>query len=323
MKPEISVVVPTYNRRVMVREAITSVLAQRNVRLELIVVDDGSTDGTFAALTTLASSREAGSSILMRLIRTANRGVAAARNTGSALASAPLLAFLDSDDLWMPNKLARQAMFMLANPHFMICQTQELWLRDGRRVNPGRRHLKHGGDIFLDSLRTCLVSPSAVMLRTDLFRGVGGFDETMRAAEDYDLWLRILLAHPIELLDEIHLIRRAGHFGQLSVTIPALDRFRILALSKLLCADLTPIRRRAVCEVLRKKCQVYAGGLRRRGRDREAAFFAALATRAQAYSQSTCSVASAPMVDASLIATMRDLVASPSPAPVYQPAAPL
>ncbi|MGH7917245.1 MAG: glycosyltransferase family 2 protein [Candidatus Binataceae bacterium] len=310
MRPAVSVVVPTYNRRAMMREALMSVLAQRDVPLELIVVDDGSTDGTFAELETLALSLASAPPGRIRLFRTANRGVAAARNTGAAQASAPLLAFLDSDDCWMLDKLTRQTMFMRVNPHYAICQTQELWLRDGTRVNPGRRHFKRGGDIFLDSLHTCLVSPSAVMLRTDLFHAMGGFDEAMRAAEDYDLWLRILITHPIGLLDETHVIRRAGHPGQLSATIPALDRFRILTLAKLLCADLTTVRRRAVAQVLAQKCRIYAKGLRRRDRAREAAFFSMLAARAEAFQTPAVPAA---VIDASLLAATRALVVHANP----------
>ena len=127
------------------------------------------------------------------------------------MARAPLIAFLDSDDLWAPDKLHRQLAFMREFPDCVISQTAEIWIRDGRRVNPGLRHLKRAGDIFLDSLRTCLISPSAVIMRTELFRALGGFDEDFAAAEDYDLWLRILVDHEVGLLDEPLVTRRAGH----------------------------------------------------------------------------------------------------------------
>jgi hypothetical protein len=131
-------------------------------------------------------------------------------------------------------------------------------------VNPGLRHRKRAGDIFVDSLRTCLISMSAVLMRTELFRSTGGLDELMTAAEDYDLWLRIFIDHEAGLLDEPLVARRGGHRGQTSAT-PALDRFRILALTKLLADDrLSSSRRTAVVEVLAEKCRIYAGGLRRR-----------------------------------------------------------
>jgi glycosyltransferase involved in cell wall biosynthesis len=272
--PEVSVIIPAYNRRAMLLEAIDSVLAQSFRAFELIVIDDGSTDGTSEHLARLDKS--------IRIERIEHRGPAAARNRGVELAHAPLIAFLDSDDLWAPSKLEHQLAFMRANPGCAICQTNEIWIRKGRRVNPGMRHLKRAGDIFIDSLRTCLISMSATMMRTDLFRSLGGFDESMDAAEDYDLWLRILIDHEAGLLDEPLVTRRGGHPDQTSATTAALDRFRILALTKLLADDrLSPARRTAVVEVLAEKCRIYAGGLARRDRIEQARLYERVADRAQ------------------------------------------
>jgi glycosyltransferase involved in cell wall biosynthesis len=263
MTPEVSVIIPTYNRRAMVREAIDTVLAQTVASYELIVVDDGSADGTAEDLARLGAERAG----IVHIERTANRGPAAARNRGVAMARAPLVAFLDSDDLWSPEKLERHLEFMRENPGCAISQTNETWIRNGRRVNPGMRHRKRAGDFFVESLRTCLISPSAVLMSKDLFDSIGGFDEDMRAAEDYDLWLRIQVKHEVCLLDEPLVTRRGGHLDQLSATTQAIDRFRILALAKLLGGDsLSPERRLATTEVLIEKCQIYATGLARRGR---------------------------------------------------------
>ena len=267
MSAEVSVIIPTYNRVDFVFAAIDSVLAQRAANFELIVVDDGSTDGTWRELERSVETLEPAPTkpIPIRIVRTENCGVAAARNAGVAFASAPLIAFLDSDDLWGPDKLARQIEYMRGHPQCVISQTDEWWLRNGGRVNPGLRHRKAGGDIFIDSLRTCLVTPSTVIMRTQVFRELGGFDEDFIAAEDYDLWLRVLARHEIGFVAEYHATRRSGHEGQLSM-LPALDRFRILALLKLLATDiLNSARRRAVCEVLAEKCIIYAKGLGRRG----------------------------------------------------------
>ncbi len=267
MSAEVSVIIPTYNRAGFVFAAIDSVIAQRAANFELIVVDDGSTDDTWRELerTAAAAQAEHANRLSMQIVRTKNRGVAAARNTGGALASAPLVAFLDSDDIWGPDKLARQIEYMRAHPEYVISQTDEWWLRNGGRVNPGLRHRKAAGDIFIDSLRTSLVTPSTVLMQAPLFREIGGFDEDFIAAEDYDLWLRILVLHEIGFLEEHHATRRSGHEGQLSM-LPAIDRFRILALLKLLATDdLNSVRRRAVCEVLAEKCIIYAKGLGRRG----------------------------------------------------------
>jgi glycosyltransferase involved in cell wall biosynthesis len=269
MTCDVSVIIPTYNRRAMVHEAVASVLAQRDANFELIVVDDGSTDETYESLAHLDG---------VTLACTNHCGPAAARNRGVMMAHAPLIAFLDSDDLWMPNKLQRQLAVMRAHPECAISQTGELWMRNGRRVNPGRRHIKRAGDIFIDSLRTCLISPSAVIMRTELLRALGGFDEDLAAAEDYDLWLRILVDHDVGLLDEPLIARRAGHADQLSSSTPAIDRFRVLALMKLLARnDLAELRRAAVAEVFAEKCVILAQGARRRSRSDEAAMFESFA----------------------------------------------
>ncbi len=277
MHPEVSVVIPTHNRRAMVVEAVESVLAQTFRDFELIIVDDGSTDGTYEHLARILDGR-GDAAPTVRIERTANRGPAAARNRGISLARGSRVAFLDSDDLWSPLKLQRHLAYARSHPEFPICQTAEIWIRCGRRVNPGRRHLKRAGDIFMDSLRTCLISPSAVMIDRQILVETGGFDEDMVAAEDYDLWLRILALHESGLLDEPLVTRRAGHRDQLSSSVEALDRFRILALAKLRgMSTLERERREAAAAVLAEKCAIYAKGLRRRQRMEDARFHEYLA----------------------------------------------
>jgi glycosyltransferase involved in cell wall biosynthesis len=208
--------------------------------------------------------------------------VAAARNHGVSIAQADLIAFLDSDDLWMPSKLHRQCSFMRDHREYRIAQCQEIWIRQGKRVNPGVRHSKRSGDIFVDSLRTCLLSPSAVIMTAELFAEMQGFDEAMEACEDYDLWLRISLAQSVGLMNEKLVTRRAGHPGQLSAIVPALDRFRIRALLKILASGRVNVERTiALSEVLAEKCRIYAQGLHRRDNEGEAAHFRALAERAK------------------------------------------
>jgi glycosyltransferase involved in cell wall biosynthesis len=282
MNPEVSVIIPTYNRRAMVREAVDSVLAQTAASFELIVVDDGSSDGTTDDLARLSAKCLK----TIRIDRIANRGPAASRNHGVAIARAPLLAFLDSDDLWAPDKLAWHLEFMRENPAYAISQTDEIWIRNGQRVNPGMRHRKRAGDFFVESLRTCLISPSAVLIKKHLFDSIGGFDEDMRAAEDYDLWLRIQVDQEVGLLDEALVTRRGGHPDQLSATTPAIDRFRILALAKLLESDLlSPERRSATTQVLVEKSRIYAGGLIRRGRIEEARLYQWIADHAEGWTR--------------------------------------
>jgi glycosyltransferase involved in cell wall biosynthesis len=260
--PQVSVVIPTFNRAWCLREALDSVLAQDFRGFELIVVDDGSTDDTPQMLGAYGES--------IRLLRQENRGVSAARNAGVAAAQGDLIAFLDSDDIWLPGKLARQVEFFRRHPEALICQTEERWVKNGRRVNPGRRHRKRGGMIFEPSLELCLVSPSAVMLRRELLSRVGLFDERLPACEDYDLWLRVSCRFPIELIETPLIIKRGGHADQLSRAW-GLDKYRVESIAKLISSGiLPPDPHRAAAAVLKRKCRVYAVGCRKRGRNAEA-----------------------------------------------------
>ena len=267
--PQVSVVIPTFNRAWCLAEAVDSVLSQEFKDFELIVVDDGSTDATPQLL------QGYGDAIL--LLHRENGGVSAARNAGIAAARGELIAFLDSDDVWLPGKLGRQVEFFNTHAEALICQTEELWVKNGRRVNPGKRHRKRGGMIFEASLELCLVSPSAVMARRALFNQVGLFDERLPACEDYDLWLRVSCRFPVHLIETPLIVKRGGHPDQLSRAW-GLDRFRIAAILKLLEAgQLTLSQRRAAVAVLKQKCRVYAGGCRKRGRLAEAEHFRRLA----------------------------------------------
>lgn len=268
---QFTVIIPTFDRLALVREAVASVLAQSLPADEVIVVDDGSTDGTAAAL-----EDEFGSAL--RIFQTPNRGVSAARNLGVAQSRGRWLAFLDSDDLWLPGKLAAQAELLASRPDLRICQTEEVWIRNGRRVNPRLRHRKPDGPFFLPSLDLCLVSPSAVVLARDLFDEVGGFDESLPACEDYDLWLRIARIAEIRTLSEPLVVKRGGHADQLSRRYWGMDRFRVQSLRRLLADDgLDATQRQAVGSVLVQKCSILAQGAARRGRLEEARQYEELA----------------------------------------------
>lgn len=268
-KPLVSVIIPTYNRRPMVCEAIDSVLAQRYRPFELIVADDGSDDETAEEI-----GRRYGRSV--RVVSDPHRGVAASRNLGVYNSTGPYLAFLDSDDLWQPNKLQAQVAFMQADPSAAICQTEEIWIRHGRRVNPKMRHRKASGDLFRASLELCLVSPSAVLMTRELFARVGGFDESFPVCEDYDLWLRISRDTPIHLIPEQLVIKRGGHADQLSRSTWGLDRFRVVAIKKLLGCGLSGEKRRWALQALKRKTAILAQGARKRGKREEAAGYEAM-----------------------------------------------
>jgi len=270
-KPLVSVIIPTYNRGWIVKEAIDSVLDQDFTDYELIVVDDGSDDNTPEIL--------AGYGGVITILHQSNKGVSSARNCGVAAASGQLIAFLDSDDLWLPGKLSTQVKFFKDHPDAVINQTQERWIRKGVRVNPKQRHHKFSGMIFEHSLALCLVSPSAVMIKKSLFDEVGGFDEHFQACEDYDLWLRVSCRYPVHLIDTPLIIKRGGHADQLSKAA-GLDKYRIQSLVKIIESGLlTPRQRQAALSTLKEKCAVYAGGCRKRGREKEARNYYRLAER--------------------------------------------
>lgn len=263
----VSIIVPTFNRARKVVRAVASVLYQTFTDYEIIVVDDGSHDDTQSRLRAFGDK-------IVSLAHPRNMGVSAARNTGIRAAGSPLVAFLDSDDYWLPEKLARQTAFFLHHPDAVACQTEEYWVRHGRRVNPGKKHCKPSGDIFEPSLKLCLVSPSAVMLKRSLIRDVGLFDESLPACEDYDLWLRIASRYPVHLIREYLLVKEGGHGDQLSTTIKGLDRYRIRSLEKLiLTGGLHRIQQEAALKEMANKCHIYGTGCLKRGKGREGAYF--------------------------------------------------
>jgi glycosyltransferase involved in cell wall biosynthesis len=268
--PRVSVIIPTYNRADMLTRAVESVLTQTYTDFELIVVDDGSTDDTVGRLD--------GFKDRISIIRQKRKGVSAARNAGIAASKGDLLAFLDSDDQWLPDKLAVQVDFFDQSPNALICQTEETWIRNGRRVNPKTRHQKPSGDVFEPSLHLCLVSPSAVMMRRTLFDLVGQFDENLPACEDYDLWLRVSARFPVYLIDDPQIIKYGGHDDQLSRTVSGLDQYRVRALEKILnTGNLPQDKADAARRVLIQKATIYGQGCIKRKRLEEGEHFLALA----------------------------------------------
>jgi glycosyltransferase involved in cell wall biosynthesis len=251
---------------------VDSVLEQTCTDFELTVVDDGSTDETAERLSVYGDR--------IRIIGQDNLGASAARNAGILRAGGDYIAFLDSDDLWKPDKLAAQMDLVTRDPSVKVCYTGEIWIRRGRRVNPRKRHAKHSGWILKEMLPLCLVSPSSVFIAREVFDRAGLFDESLPACEDYDLWLRIGRLYPIILIDRPLIIKRGGHDDQLSAAHWGLDRFRIKALLRLLAhRDLDPDVRRAAVEILEEKCAILANGFHKRGRRQLARQFEEIAAR--------------------------------------------
>jgi len=266
--PLVSVIIPTYNRWPMVGEAIESVLNQTFCDFELIVVDDGSTDDTLRGLEKYGPD--------IRLLAQSKAGVSAARNSGVSAARGRYLAFLDSDDLWRRKKLEIQTLFMTQNADVEISQTEEIWLRNGIRVNPKARHRKPSGNIFRESLEFCLVSPSAVMMTRELFERIGGFDESLPVCEDYDLWLRIAVDHRVPLIPSSLIVKRGGHADQLSHSVWGMDRYRVQALQKLLRSGLHGEKRAWTLDALKRKVSVLSQGARKRKKHSEALAYEAI-----------------------------------------------
>lgn len=260
MTAPVSVIIPTFNRSELLRRALESVLAQTMVAQEVCVVDDGSTDNTRSMVEEQFPQ--------VRYIYQDNRGVSSARNTGVEATTAPWLAFLDSDDAWHPDKLAKQMEVADSGEHSPLIHCDEIWIRNGRRVNPMDKHRKQGGDIFEQSLQMCAISPSAALLKRSLFENVGKFDESLLACEDYDLWLRICSLHSVSYIDEQLLTKYGGHEDQLSKKYWGMDRFRVRTLQKLLSSGcLSESQRKQTLDVLECKCSVLLNGAKKRGNE--------------------------------------------------------
>ncbi|MCD6312151.1 MAG: glycosyltransferase family 2 protein [Elusimicrobia bacterium] len=251
--PEISVIITTYNRKDFAIEAVKSVRKQNFRDYELIIVDDGSTDG----------SREALCGKTDKYIYQKNSGVSAARNAGLKESSGKYICFLDSDDLWMKEKLSVQIAFMKKNPSLPLCYTGEKWLKNGVHKNQKKHHAKSGGDIFRKSLEMCIISPSSAMIRGEILVAEK-FDEKLPVCEDYDMWLRITSKHNVGYIDSELIVKRGGHPGQLSVSEPVMDRFRIKAIVKLLKSGLDTGRALEAKAELRKKCAIVSAGALKR-----------------------------------------------------------
>lgn len=260
MGDSVAVIIPTFNRSAVLPRALDSVLAQSIQPGQICVVDDGSTDDTAALMARQYPQ--------LTYLAQDNAGVSAARNLGVSSTNSRWLAFLDSDDEWLPQKLETQLQAAAQQPDTRLVHCDEIWIRNGRRVNPMNKHQKSGGDIFDQCLHLCAISPSATVLRRDLFDQLGGFDPGLPACEDYDLWLRVCARYPVTYVDTPLLKKYGGHEDQLSRKYWGLDRFRVRALTKLLDSGVLqskPEKHRKTLAVLREKCGILMMGARKRG----------------------------------------------------------
>ena len=266
---KISVVIPTFNRCELLRRALLSVFSQTLLPTEVTVIDDGSTDDTQTMVNKEFPA--------VNYYRQENCGVSSARNLGIHQATGDWLAFLDSDDEWLPEKLSRQTIALAANPESKVCHTEELWIRNGVRVNPAKHYAKKGGWIFTHCLPLCAMSPSTVIIHRSVFNDVGLFDTKLPACEDYDLWLRITANYPVLLIEEPQIKKYGGHEDQLSQQFWGMDRFRINALQKIVdTGQLSNDNQQAAVSMLLKKAEIYLNGVTKRGKTEEAHYYRTL-----------------------------------------------
>ncbi len=256
-KVNISVIIPTWNRLHVLKRAIDSVLAQTFTPVEVIVIDDGSSDGTAEWI------KQNYPSII--LVVQKQSGVSAARNAGIRRAKGEWIALLDSDDEWLPQKLARQMDLLSFKTDALVCHTDEIWVRNGKRVNAMNKHQKPEGYIYQHCLPLCCVSPSSILIHKSVFDDAGVFDESYPACEDYELWLRIFCRYEAALVREPLLIKYGGHDDQLSRIHWGMDRFRVRAIDGVLENQaLNDDDRRQSIKVLKKKCEILCQGAEKR-----------------------------------------------------------
>ena len=254
----ISVVIPTYNRRQTIGRSIDSILNQTLFPSEIIVVDDGSTDGTSDYIQSNFPS--------IRLLQQPNKGVSSARNMGIRSSNSDWVALLDSDDEWFPKKLEKQVMTLSQNLDIKFCHTEEIWIRNGVRVNQMKKHQKYGGHIFNKCLDMCRISPSSVLFHRSILDDVGYFDKDQKVCEDYDLWLRITAKYPVLYIDESLIKKYGGHEDQLSKVKDGIESHRIKVLEKLIMQKFTSVQKNAMLKMLIEKLTIFSIGAQKRGK---------------------------------------------------------
>ena len=250
----VSVIIPVFNRRELLQRAIESVSRQSTEGLEIIVVDDHSTDDIESICNHLHC----------RYLRNSGRGVSAARNTGIAAAKFSYLAFLDSDDEWLPEKIEVQLQYMKERPHLQLSHTNETWMRHGKEVPQKAKHKRSGGKIFEHCAELCVISPSTVMAHRSLFNEIGFFDEDFPVCEDFDLWLRVTSDREVGFIEMSLTVKHGGHSDQLSLKHHSMDLWRVRALAKHIGHPLlAPHETHALERSLKSKAEILLMGFKK------------------------------------------------------------
>ena len=253
-KYKISVVIPTLNRMNTLQRALDSVINQTYKPAEIIVVDNGSSDGTLKFL------REQYPKIT---ILTENKiGVSSARNKGIKKSINQWIALLDSDDAWHPRKLEIQtSMLDSALKEYNLIHTDEVWFRNNKHINQMKKHKKQGGYIFERCLSLCCISPSSVLFKKNILDKVGLFDESLPVCEDYDMWLKICSSEEVLFAQDKLTYKYGGHKDQLSKSYWGMDRFRIKSIENIIKNfDLTYKQKKQAKKELIKKLKIIING---------------------------------------------------------------
>ena len=253
-KYKISVVIPTLNRINTLQRALDSVINQTYKPAEIIVVDNGSSDGTLKFL------REQYPKIT---ILTENKiGVSSARNKGIKKSINQWIALLDSDDAWHPKKLEIQtSMLDSALKEYNLIHTDEVWFRNNKHINQMKKHKKQGGYIFERCLSLCCISPSSVLFKKNILDKVGLFDESLPVCEDYDMWLKICSSEEVLFAQDKLTYKYGGHKDQLSKSYWGMDRFRIKSIENIIKNfDLTYNQKKQAKKELIKKLKIIING---------------------------------------------------------------
>ncbi|WP_028972550.1 glycosyltransferase family 2 protein [Spirochaeta cellobiosiphila] len=258
IKPLVSVVIPTYNRSFQLTEAIDSVQNQSFTDWELIIIDDGSEENTEDIIP------KDHRITYKRISHTGLPGKV--RNEGVRLTNANWIAFLDSDDIWSPDKLITQMNYLRTHLDCKIVHTRETWQRNNKIISQRKMKHKREGDIFEDSLDKCIIGPSTVLLSRELYLALGGFDESIEIAEDYEFWLRITAKYEVGYIDEPLVIKKAGDWEQLSTKYGQIEIFRIKALQGLIDRQyFNRTHDKLARKVMAYKCRIYGKGALKRG----------------------------------------------------------
>ena len=254
----VSVVIPTYNRINVISRAIDSVLKQTHPINQIIVVDNNSTDNTSEILKNKYSKIE--------ILVEQKQGVSFARNKGIKYSNCDWIALLDSDDSWKPQKIEKQlSLYEKSKKKLRVIHTDEIWYKNNKLFNQKKIHQKSGGDIFEKCLDLCCISPSSALLRSDLFKDIGYFDESFLACEDYDFWLRVTAREKVLFLDEPLTIKYGGHDDQLSKKYWGMDRFRVKALEKLILNhELNSKQKKVALKSLTSRLEIIVNGAKKR-----------------------------------------------------------